>query len=177
MNSYSKSISDFLRNDTTLPVVLCIGSDRVIGDALGPIVGELLRFRHDAPCFVYGTLSLPVTAKNLTSAIAFIRRNHPQSKIIAIDSSLGNANDIGKITCKIGQIRPGLATGKKLPAVGDYSVTATVAPIGASHTLSSLRLDFVYRLAERVALIVSDGVSSGKTARQKPFSLSTTNII
>ena len=36
------SIADFLAKDTLMPVILCIGTDRVIGDALGPIAGELL---------------------------------------------------------------------------------------------------------------------------------------
>ena len=36
------------------PVVLCIGSDRVTGDCIGPLVGHLLSAR-DLDCEVLGT--------------------------------------------------------------------------------------------------------------------------
>ncbi|MFR6640864.1 MAG: DUF1256 domain-containing protein [Christensenellales bacterium] len=34
---------------TLPPVILCIGSDRVLGDALGPITGELLKRNSTFP--------------------------------------------------------------------------------------------------------------------------------
>ena len=43
-------------------VVLAIGSDRVTGDSLGPIVGHMLALRGAE---VYGDLRSPVTALNV----------------------------------------------------------------------------------------------------------------
>lgn len=40
------------------PVILCIGTDRLIGDSLGPITGSFL-LRYGCPCPVYGTLMQP----------------------------------------------------------------------------------------------------------------------
>lgn len=145
------SIADFLSKDTLMPVILCIGTDRVIGDALGPIAGELLVKTFNAPFFVYGTLSSPVTALTLNSALDFIRDKHKNRKIIAIDSSLGKSEDVGKIRLIYGGIRPGLATGKRLPVTGDLSVTATVAPKSRRDALSSVRLGFIYRLSDQIA--------------------------
>ena len=147
----STSIAEFLSENTFMPVILCIGTDRVIGDALGPIAGELLVKTFNAPFFVYGTLSSPVTALTLNSALEFIRYKHKNRKIIAIDSSLGKSEDVGKIRLVNGGIRPGLATGKRLPVTGDLSVTATVAPKHERNALSSVRLGFVYRLSDKIA--------------------------
>ena len=79
-----------------LPVVLCIGSDRVTGDCLGPLVGQML-VERGANAFVYGTLDRPVTALNLKDAIKHIQQTHCDKKVLAIDSSVGRLSDVGKI--------------------------------------------------------------------------------
>lgn len=155
----AESIADFLKNDTLVPVALCIGTDRVIGDALGPVVGELLVSAFNAPFFVYGTLASPVTALNLGAALDFIRRRHPGQKLIAIDSSMGKAQDVGKIRLTDGGIRPGFASGKRLPVTGDLSVTATVAASNESNAINCVKLGFVYKTATEIAQILVRGIN------------------
>lgn len=132
-----------------LPVVLCIGSDRVTGDCLGPIVGQLL-VERGVNAFVYGTLERPVTALNLADAITHIKDAHGDRKILAVDSSVGRYADVGKIRVAFGAIAPGSADGKKLPHVGDVSITATVTDPRKT-PLSAVRLGTVYALARRIA--------------------------
>ena len=128
------------------PVFLCIGSDRVTGDSLGPIIGELLSTA--AP--VYGNLAIPVTALNLVSVERQIRMTHPDRQIVAVDSAVGNPSDIGSIRVFAGGLKAGEAMGKNLPEVGDVSVTATVCAKSAK-ALSSVRLGLVYNLAQKIA--------------------------
>lgn len=131
------------------PVILCIGSDRVTGDALGPLVGHLLT-GGKADAHIYGNLTCPVTALNLVETIATISARHAGCKIIAIDSSVGPCEEIGLVRIIRGSIRPGAADGKDLPYVGDISITATVA--AKSHkNLYTVRLGFVYNLALNIA--------------------------
>lgn len=127
------------------PVILCIGSDRVTGDALGPIVGQMLVERN-VDAFVYGTLDRPVTALNLRDNMRHIRSAHTDKKVLAIDSSVGKLCDVGKIRVSFGAIAPGSADGKKLPRVGDVSITATVTDLSLT-PLSAVRLGTVYPLA------------------------------
>lgn len=131
------------------PVILCIGSDRVTGDALGPIVGQMLVERN-VDAFVYGTLSRPVTALNLKENLRHIRTAHTDKKVLAIDSSVGKLSDVGRIRIAFGSIAPGSADGKKLPKVGDVSITATVTDV-AQTPLSAVRLGVVYSLAKDIA--------------------------
>ncbi len=130
----------------TPPVFLCIGSDRVTGDSLGPIIGQLLQ--TSAP--VYGDLSQPVTALNLVSVERQIRLNHPDRQIVAVDSAVGAPSDIGSIRVFVGGLKAGEAMGKNLPEVGDISVTATVCAKSAK-ALSCVRLGLVYNLARRIS--------------------------
>ncbi len=130
------------------PVIMCIGSDRVTGDCLGPIVGQML-IERGADAFVYGNLTRPVTALNLKDSWRHIKRVHPDKKVLAIDSSVGKEADIGKIRVAFGSIAPGSADGKKLPKVGDVSITATVTDLSKT-PLSAVRLGVVYSLARDI---------------------------
>ena len=132
-----------------LPIVLCIGSDRVTGDCLGPMVGQML-VERGANAFVYGTLARPVTALNLKDAVKHIKTAHGDKKVLAIDSSVGKLCDVGKIRVAFGSIAPGSADGKKLPKVGDVSITATVTDPRKT-PLSAVRLGTVYSLALDIA--------------------------
>lgn len=130
----------------TPPVFLCIGSDRVTGDSLGPVIGELLE--TVAP--VYGNLTKPITALNLVASARQVRVNHPDRQIIAVDSAVGAPSDIGSIRVFAGGLKAGEAMGKNLPEVGDISITATVCAKNAK-ALSAVRLGLVYRLAQKIA--------------------------
>ena len=52
--------------------VVCIGTDRSTGDALGPLVGSYLR-RWAPQLLVYGTLEEPVHATNLSETLARLK--------------------------------------------------------------------------------------------------------
>ena len=158
-----QNITDFLKKSTLSPVILCIGTDRVCGDALGPLIGTMLTDRFNTPSFVYGTLASPVTALNLNTAVDFIKSRHPSSPVIAIDSCVGKASEIGKIRLFYGGIKPGLATGKDLPRVGDISITATVAQSGNENSLFKVSLSLVYELSLAVAKAIDQALYSLKS--------------
>lgn len=147
-------IQDDFRTDCALltlgarPVILCIGSDRVTGDCLGPIVGQML-IERGVDAYVYGSLSRPVTALNLREWIRHIKSEHRDKKVLAVDSSVGRADDVGKIRVAFGAIAPGSADGKRLPKVGDVSITATVTDPDKT-PLSAVRLGVVYSLARDI---------------------------
>ena len=111
------------------PVILCIGSSKIISDCYGPTVGYLLQNEYPLNAFVYGSLYKPVNALNLQATLSQIRIKHPHSKIIAVDSFLSSL-DKDEIKLINGSIKPGLASGKNLPEVGDLSIIASSATFG-----------------------------------------------
>ena len=154
------------------PVFLCIGSDRVTGDSLGPMIGSSLSEKLPG---VFGTLEHPVHALNLEDTIAHIQKYYSRHPLVAIDASLGSREHLGYITVAPGSLAPGAGVNKALGDIGDISITGIIGTSGPfSHiTLQTTRLSAVIPVAKQIALgicmacrcqdCLSDGVSSSKT--------------
>lgn len=134
-------------------VILCIGSDRITGDSLGPYVGYRLSQHHLPSTFIYGTLQAPVHALNLRETVEEIYSRHPHCLLIAIDASIGSKNHLGYITVCSGALHPGAGVHKDLPAVGDISITGIVCSSGLFEQLAlqNTRLSFVISMADIIA--------------------------
>lgn len=132
------------------PVFVCIGSDRVTGDSLGPLVGSKLHCSAEFSLPVYGTLDFPIHALNLQDAMRMIKRFHPKSPIIAIDASLGTRRHQHYITISSGSLRPGSGVDKTLMEVGDISITGIINTSGefSQLILQTTRLSTVMALAD-----------------------------
>ncbi|MCC8050788.1 MAG: spore protease YyaC [Clostridiales bacterium] len=136
----------------TKPVILCIGTDRIVGDSLGPLTGSLLKKSAGDSLAIYGTLEAPVHACNLAETLAQIKKEHPNSAVIAVDASLGCHYKAGSVLIRPGSIRPGMGVKKNLPAVGDISITG-IAGAQSSRpylVLQSVRLSLIMSMAEQI---------------------------
>lgn len=111
-------------------VFLCIGTELVNGDSLGPLVGYQLCRKTSSRISVYGTLHDPIHALNLERRVNEIKRKHPGSCIIAIDASFGSRRHLGSVLIQTGPLYPGLGVNKNLPPVGDVSITGIVCTHG-----------------------------------------------
>lgn len=143
-----ENIMDTKKGTYEETVILCIGTDRLTGDSLGPLVGHKLTRLTNLR--VYGTLKNPVHALNLEKTVNEIYVMYKNPLVISIDACLGIRNNIGKITIKDGPLSPGSAVNKKLPSVGDISVTGIVNG-GSSYDytlLQNTRLSLVMEMAE-----------------------------
>ncbi|MBE5747686.1 MAG: spore protease YyaC [Clostridiales bacterium] len=141
------------------PIIVCVGSDLAIGDSLGPITGSMLQYKTQGlNTFIYGTLSSPITAKEIGTLRAFLRETHRDNQILAIDAAVGDKGDIGLIKLSDTPLLPGAGANKKLGAVGDVSIMAVVAEksIGNYGLLNTTRLNLVYTMSE----IISDAVAA-----------------
>ncbi len=142
------------------PVVfVCVGSDLAIGDSLGPIAGSMLKYKTQGlNTFLYGTLSTPITAKEIKHLRTFLKETHGDCPIVAIDAAVGEKGDIGLIKLSNKPLYPGAGANKKLGAVGDISIMGIVAEksIANYSLLNATRLNLVYAMAE----IISEGVAS-----------------
>lgn len=143
----STYLSEHLNFDS---VILCIGTDKCIGDSLGPIVGDMLSKMVNR-INVYGTLKNPIHAINLEENIRYIKRKHPYSNIIAVDACLGAKDNIGKISIKKSPIYPGKGVGKVLPPVGDISIIGIIDAFDIIPEHNT-RLGFVFEMAEVIAI-------------------------
>ena len=153
------SLKNFLKDEVRAPVVLCIGSDLVIGDSLGPVTGTLIQNKtHGVACYVYGNLTAPVTAKEVKYVDTFLRRTHPGRKIIAVDAAIGEEGDVGLIKISDRALKPGSGAKKKLGKVGDISILGVVAEKSLFNyaVLGNIRFNIVYKMSD----IISEAIAS-----------------
>ncbi|MFB1097166.1 spore protease YyaC [Terribacillus sp. JSM ZJ617] len=155
MSKAYETISSWIPDDREI-VVLCIGTDRSTGDALGPIIGSFLTEKPLNRLQVYGTLESPVHAVNLVERLQMIEEKHPNAYIIAIDACLGRTSSIGSIIVSPTPLRPGAALKKNLPAVGDAQITGIVNASGDMEyfVLQNTRLHLVMQLAYKISTLL-----------------------
>ncbi len=131
--------------------VVCIGTDRSTGDALGPLVGSMLEEMGRGSATVYGTLDEPVHATNIVQVLNRIQGRF--GAILAVDACLGRLDNVGTVSVGLGPLQPGAGVHKDLPAVGDLYITGTVNVGGLMEyfVLQNTRLSLVMRMARVIA--------------------------
>ena len=117
----------FMEINIKKPVVVCIGTPKVIGDSLGPKVGDLLIDKYKINAYVYGRTSSPVTGVNCQKYYEHVRTHHAESIIIAVDACLGKQEDVGKIKYSLEGLRAGSALQRKFEKFGDIGFLGVVA--------------------------------------------------
>lgn len=138
-------------------IVLCIGTDRSTGDALGPLTGTYLMEKKPRHLAIYGTLSNPVHAINLGEYINLINAQHRKPYIIAVDASLGKISSVGSLILEEGPLKPGAAVNKSLPAIGDIHIIGVVNISGFLEysILQNTRLSTVVEMAKSIACVLN----------------------
>lgn len=147
-------IADFIEKYITYnSIIVCIGTDKCIGDCLGPLVGTLLE-ESSFPLPVYGTLNSPIHALNIDKRITEIKKLHPQATIIGIDACLGDSSSIGEIHIRDYPIHPGKGVGKSLPEVGIASIIGIVDSSDHAEffTTRGIRLSLIFEMSKVISL-------------------------
>lgn len=157
-------LRDFAPGPAACPVVVCIGTDRITGDSLGPFVGTLLQERYPG-LPVYGTLADPLHGANLGERIASIYREHPGRPVVAVDSALGENGSVGKICVYRGPLQPSSGLNKTLPEIGDVHVIGIVN-VGHGNSLDyfalqDVRMHLVWEMAKVILRVVEIGIGVG----------------
>lgn len=160
VNTINNYLRTYFKNNKKLDdiIIIGIGTDKCIGDCLGPLVGTILK-RKNFNFSVYGTLKRPLHALNLKDRLRTINAKHPNAFIIAVDACLGEDENIGTVQIRNGPIDPGKGVGKNLPSVGDLSIIGIVDKLSnnSGSTLHNIRLSFVLEMAE----IIAEGIMTG----------------
>lgn len=106
-------------------VFLCIGTTKIIGDSIGPKVGDRLKDRN-VNAYVYGNTLRQVTAINVDDYARMIKQRHSDDIVIVIDSALGKLDDVGSVKVTKNGIKPGGAFNKGKERIGDIGILAVV---------------------------------------------------
>lgn len=143
-------------------IFLCVGSDKITGDAFGPLVGRKLKTLFSdyyQNVSVRGTLEETICATNIEAEIEKIQKECGNPCIIAIDSAFGSKEYVGKIMVSNQKMNFGKGIRKKVVEIGEISIKGIVAvdsklPKYNYHILQNTSLNIVVNLAE----ITADGI-------------------
>ncbi|MFL0167706.1 spore protease YyaC [Candidatus Clostridium helianthi] len=163
MNNLSEKLQKYISENT---VIVCVGTDKCIGDCLGPLVGTLLTEKgFNFP--VYGTLEKPIHALNMDERLSEIYSKHPDALIIGVDACLGSEENIGEIRVRDYAISPGKGVGKELPEIGVASVIGIVDSGDNSEFFfsRSIRLSFIMNKAKEIVEILTKAAKEENSMR------------
>lgn len=151
--------------DKTVTVV-CIGTDRSTGDALGPLVGSRLAATMPPGVELFGNLDKPVHAANLHDVLQQLKDGkRPDDRfVIAVDACLGRSESVGFMSVKHGPLHPGTGVNKTLPPVGHCHIMGVVNVGGFMEyfVLQNTRLSLVMRMADTIADALSLALQRGQ---------------
>ncbi|MBR2336462.1 MAG: spore protease YyaC [Clostridia bacterium] len=144
-----------------IPVIVCIGTDAVVGDSLGPLVGSMLKQKIKGKAYVFGTVDCPITAKEIECVSDFVKNAYPGVPVLAIDAALGKKEEVGNVKISAQPIKPGLGVNKDLAEIGNVSIIGVVEEKErGKRFLSSVRLSLVYRQAEIISSAIAGYIKS-----------------
>lgn len=177
----SDSIEYFLdkellkRNKVGKIHIVCIGTDKVLGDAYGPLTGSILKdnlYRLEnylTNVEVYGEIggvTKTVNALNVNKIVKEIEGiKNDNDIIIALDASISD-NNLFQMNIEQKPIKPGAGLNKKLVSVGHISIKLNTAIVNPKDIISfnvhdcfnNVRLPELYSISKMTALGVIDGI-------------------
>ena len=95
-------------------IILCIGTKKVLGDSVGPLVGENIKYLENEYIKIYGVLEHTINFNNAKNIIGDIYKNFDNPYIITIDSALGSKENMGQVILNKGYIKIGKALEKSI---------------------------------------------------------------
>lgn len=128
-------------------IFVCIGTNQLVQDSFGPRVGEILekRFERIPNVKVLGTMKCPIHFQNAPIFIDYFKIE--KSKLIVIDSALGEETAVGNTYMNRGGIEIGKAFGKSFYFPAHWNIKTVVG-----RTEETLRnRSKVNQLAEKLA--------------------------
>ncbi len=178
MQKYNDFVEEFERNLDDLKegysniIFLCIGTSKIIGDSIGPVIGSRLKEVENEMVQVYGTTDNMVNFINAKEVIESVYSGYEKPYIITIDSTLSNSREKGEIVLEKGWIKIGKALEKSICYYSNINIKCIV---GNSYNqmqknleeLNNVKLSDIVNMAS----IVTNGVinvlsrQSAKVAR------------
>lgn len=140
-------------------VFLCIGTNMIIGDAFGPVVGSILKkyFRENHEIKILGDLEDVITFSNIKEK--FKPKIYKHDLIIVIDSALSSKSNIGKVFIQNRGLKYAESLKKNNEMIGDISIKAVVGENSNNsiinfNNLQNVSLERIHNMCN----IVSNGI-------------------
>ena len=138
-------------------IILCVGSNKVVGDCIGPIVGQKLNklLQNNESIHVYGDMEKTLNLKNAEPIIKKALYEYANPFIITVDSALGRQEMVKKIVVSSGEIKIGNSLGRSINYDSHINIKGVVGEYKNTidenmETLKLVKPELVMRLSEIV---------------------------
>ena len=138
-------------------IFCCIGTDRVIGDCIGPITGSLLKNKINSKK-IYGDLEENLTFKNMNKKIKEINSKFTNPYIVAIDAALSDEKYINKIFVEDDGIVIGEGLNKNKTKIGNIGIKVVV---GRDYNDNELNFKALQNVSLNKVIYLSKIISDG----------------
>lgn len=170
MFSKEKIYNDFVINlkrkiclNNKKVIFLCIGTNNVIGDCFGPLVGSKLKviMKKNNNINIIGDMKYPINGKNIYNVFKFINHMYEKSFVVSVDSAMSEFNMIGNVFISETGIELASGINKKILKIGDIGIKACIAMKGINekeniNILKKVPKDLVEDLSQIVSLGIKE---------------------
>lgn len=166
-NMFVNDLKSKMNNKDKVIIFLCIGTNKVTGDSLGPIVGTNLQkmLKGNKRIKVFGNMNNPINALNIKENIDYINKMYMDKYIIVIDSAVSDKNLIGEIFITRNKTILGNGINNKISEIGDISIKCSVckdeySSVNNFKSLQNVPKRFIKNLANIVSIGICEVVSN-----------------
>ena len=155
-------LKNFSKNQEVSNIIfLCIGTHKIIGDAIGPIVGSNIKHLENEYIRIYGTVENNLNFNNAKTTIQNIYNNYKKSCIVTIDAALSENANAGDIFFSSGIIKIGKALEKNLCFYSDINIKYIVGKNFSDQKRNLEQLQNVFKeKIKQDCLIISKGIEN-----------------
>ena len=158
-NKLGKSLEK-LNNTFSHIIFLCIGTEKIIGDSVGPIIGSNIKNLENEYIKVYGICGKNLDFSNAKNIIEKVYKKYSNPFIITIDAALSKEKRVGEIHIGKGFMKIGTALEKSITFYSNINIKCVVGKYNSLNQKENINIlnnvvkERVYSLAE----IVSQGI-------------------
>jgi len=155
-----KQINSYMNQDFSHIIILCVGTNKIIGDCIGPMVGQKLQTKlkekkNHQKIIIYGNMEETLNFKNARQVIENIYKIYEKPLMITIDSALGTEKLIKRIVVNQGWIKIGNSLERSICYYSHINVKGIVGENKSNfkeniETLKNVRPGLVIGLANDV---------------------------
>jgi putative sporulation protein YyaC len=156
-----KDVIDSNKGIKTKILFVCVGTNRIIGDAFGPVIGSVLKrnLLEENGINVLGDLKKCITYSDLNKMENWLNMQKNESLVIVLDSALSNKKDVGKVFIQNRGLRYAESLKKNNSIIGDISIKGVVGEnanniIKNFENLKNTSIKQIYKMCN----IVSNGI-------------------
>ena len=141
-------------------IFICIGTNKIVGDSLGPIVGEILKQNlKKKNVSIIGDLKENVNIKNISKYIKYIENNYTKPYIISIDSALSKTIAPENVFIIKKGLIPGSALKKESKEIGNISIKGIVGRYDKNslknfYNLKTVDYKLILRFSKNISKII-----------------------